>query len=136
MDNTSNELKARVEFYESKLKSYKELLDLLEGKMTPQLEETIQSINETFADKIYVDAKSILTKYEILEQAWKDKDIVFKEYMDTAGSLKGDMSELDVQYKMNVDTWMEDLQKGVDSSYKKPILRHLADAGACRIGEK
>jgi len=114
MADKLNEIKARFEFFDLKYKGYKKLIDLLEGRMTPELETLTQTINEKFTSGIYLEAKKIATQAEALPQLLEKKQIPFNVYWEQIGDLPSRMLDLSVNYDMFVDSNMTKLKKEVD----------------------
>jgi len=114
MADKLNEIKARFEFFDLKYKGYKKLVDLLEGRMTPELETLTQTINEKFTSGIYLEAKKIATQADALPQLLEKNQIPFDVYWEQIGDLPSRMLDLSVNYDMFVDSNMTKLKKEVD----------------------
>ena len=137
MADKSDEIKAIVESYELQMKRYRELLDLLEGKMTPKLEELTKKIDEAFTFKIYNEAKGIARSQEILEQAWDENRIVdVLQYADKCGDLVNKITILNNHYKMNVDSWMNELIIEVEKAKNKKAISKETAQKASEIVEQ
>jgi len=122
MADKVDQIKARVEFYESKMEGYKALLKLLKGKMTPKLEEATNRINEAFTLKIYTEARAIGRRQELLQQVWDEQRIDVMKFVDAGTDIERQMSTLDTQYTTHVELWMDDLKKEVDSALENESI--------------